>query len=282
MSDTLSSRDETHHRLYFALDDGGIFSQLGQTSIVQRQGLTPEHLSDRRQSALEARNENEEAYNNVRLPSIGWFSIQDTGEGLNTFLHRYFSSEWSSSQIIGGFEALYVRLKNNEVPMEDGRQETPVFQTSGLFNDAQDFGAEPLSHAIKTALATSARVPPIETIDPTDTRSNPLPGHDKGIALVTAKSERFIPEPQERSLRGSSRQMDRYLRFDEICFTAYPGWKDISCGQWIRFVVANVFGLVVQWGTSGPAIYVMYYSPPIVSTSQKLFRPFQTNLVCRA
>jgi hypothetical protein len=29
--------------------------------------------------------------------------------------------------------------------------------------------------------------------------------------------------------------------------------------------MANIFGFVVQWGTSGPAIYVTYYSPPAVS-----------------
>jgi hypothetical protein len=253
MRTALSSPDEMYNKFHFALDNGGISRQHSQTAVEQRSGLVPRYPLNRRQSSLvyEIMNEDEKAHDNVRIPSIWGFTIEgDAGkEGLNTFPYRFFSSWQSSDHIMRGFESLCRRLKNNQVP-DDNQDTNLIFHADGLFNTASTSDVESL-------------------------------GHDKGVALTTVGAMRPAKTwdstaPPENNLRGSPRALDRYLELDVTSLTAYPEWKEITRSQWIRFISANIFGLVVQWGTSGPAIYVMFYSPPVVSFSL-LFHNLETN-----
>jgi hypothetical protein len=71
--------------------------------------------------------------------------------------------------------------------------------------------------------------------------------------------------PPEGNFKAKSGALDLYLRINVARITAYPEWKEIGRHQWIHLILANILGLVVQWGTTGPAIWVMYWSPPVVS-----------------
>jgi hypothetical protein len=242
MRNALSSPGEVYNKLHFAFDDGNVAKQYDQTAIVQKSGLVPKYLLSRRQSAqgYEINNEDGRAYDNVRIPEMWGFSIEGDGEheGLITFPYRFFTSEQSSDHIIRSYESLHNRLKNNQVP---DAEESEIFQTDGFYNTAHASDAESLDL-------------------------------ENGVALTPVGIPRHVriwdwTVPLGRILSGSSSALDRYLEIDVTRFTAYPEWKDISRSQWIPFIMANLFGLVIQWGTIGPAIHVMYYSPPVVSFS---------------
>lgn len=244
MRDALSSPSETPNKLHFAQNDGKITKQHDQTAIVQKSGLVPEYLLNRRQDTreYEIKNEDGKAYGSVRIPEMWGFSIEGDGksEGLNAFSYRFFPSEWSGDHVIRGFEALHGRLKSNEVPDAD-QDEGTFFPKDGIYKTAHASEGESLDLETGVALSTVGTRQPSKTWDST--------------------------KPPGINLGGSSKVLDQYLGIDIARFTAYPEWDEISRGQWVRFIMANLFGLVVQWGTSGPAIYVMYYSPPVVSFS---------------
>jgi hypothetical protein len=242
MHKALYSPSDVHNKVHVPLDDGEIVKQHSQTAIVQRSGLVPQWLPNRRPSLqeYEIKNEDGKAKDNVRIPEMWGFSIEGDreSEGLNTFPYRFFSSEQTSDQVIRAFESLQDRLKKNQVPDAD-QDESAVFQTNGFSDTASASDIKSLDHNDGVELTAVGTVRRVRTWD-----SN---------------------EPPQRNLGGSAGAMDRYLRIDFNRFTAYPEWNEISHSQWIRFITANLFGLAVQWGTSGPAIYVMYYSPPVVS-----------------
>ena len=242
MCDGLFSPSESPSKLQVTLHDGSVAEQHKQTAIVQRAGLIP-RFSKRRQFTQydEIKNEDGEAYGNVRIPKMWGVSIDGDGEseGLNTFQPRYFSSEQISGLVIGGFEFLCDHLKQNQVPDDHHHDEPEFFKRVVFDNLSRVSGAESLDLENGLSLTTMSTIRPIKTWD----------------------SE----QSPEDNFKEPSRALDRYLGIDVARFAAYPEWEDISRGQWARFIMANLFGLVVQWGTSGPAIYVMYYSPPVVS-----------------
>jgi hypothetical protein len=241
MRDALFFPGEIHDKLHVPLLDGSITEQHKQTAIVQKSGLIPKNPRRRPSTQYdEIKNEDREAYDNVRIPKIWGRSLEGDGEseGLITFQCRYFSSEQISKIFIGGFESHRNRLKLNQVP-EDHQDETELFKKVVFDNVSSASDAEPLNIENGICLNTMSTIRHIRTWD-----------SDQSL---------------EDNFKGPSRTLDRYLGIDVSRFTAYPEWEDIDLGQWIRCIMANLFGLVVQWGTAGPAIYVMYYSPPVVS-----------------
>ncbi|RDW85315.1 hypothetical protein BP6252_02905 [Coleophoma cylindrospora] len=240
MAKALSLPDGYYNKLYFPHGSGNMIQHRDQMAIVQRSGLVPRYQFDRRRSTLdyEIKNEDKAALDNVRVRNLWGFSIEGDAarEGLNTFICRFFSSAKTSNHIIHSFESFHDRLKRNQVPEID-QDVRVVFQTKGLFSNAYAADIESLDYDKGVSLAMMISLRPVET---SNSRGHP-----------------------ERNLSWSPTALDRYLGIDIDRFTAYPEWKEINLNQWVHFIMANLFGLVVQWGTSGPAIYVMYYSPPV-------------------
>ena len=46
---------------------------------------------------------------------------------------------------------------------------------------------------------------------------------------------------------------------------AYPEWKDLDSKIWTSIIVAVVFGVAIQIGSTGPAMILMFLFPPRVS-----------------
>jgi len=233
----LSSPSDMPNLIHIALHDGTTLQQHSQTAIIRRSGLIARQSARHRQSSrvYEIKNENDAANDNVQVPDFLGLSIIGDAEteGLNTFAYRFLSSGNLSSRIMGGFESLYNRLKHEQIP-HDGDKEGVKFQS-------------------------------IE-YDPTKPEICDL---ENGIALAPVDSTRSIrrwnsEETPEKNISGSSKALDDYLGIKVTDITAYPEWNRITGEQWAHLIVANLFGLIVHWGTSGPAIYIMYYSPPVV------------------
>ena len=242
MDKVLSSPGDKQENLYLALDDGDIVEQRAQTAIMQKSGLTYTVSSARRQSAAEIEESNARACDDVRIPTIWGFSIEGDGEseGVSTFPWRYFLAWQSSDRIMKGFESFYDRLKKDQVPgLDHDGSDNTVFDTVEPFGAVRVSGTESLNHNKEV---TSVAISNVQKDRTWDWRESP-----------------------ETNLRGTSEALCQYLSVDDDVFTAYPEWEDISWGEWKRFIIANIFGLVIQWGTSGPAIFIMYYSPPVVS-----------------
>lgn len=157
-------------------------------------------------------------------------------EGLLAFPARFFVSEQIVHHITGGFKSFHNRLQCEEIPGED-LEESQAFPVAIIRDPAMLPGEKADAEMALTRMET---VGPLRRWDSAET-----PGVN---------------------LRGSSAALDQYLDINIANFKVYPEWKDVDRDTWIRFLLANIFGLVVQWGTSGPAIYVMYYSPPVVSS----------------
>jgi hypothetical protein len=245
MRSVLSSPGDKQDSLYFALDDGDIVEQRTQTAIVQKSGLIYTGIPARRQSAAEIEESGVKARDYVRIPRMWGFSIEGDGEseGVSTFPWRFFATWQSSDHVMKGFESFYHRLKDDQVPgIDHDQDENTVFRTRELFDSVHASDVESLDHSNGVALTTIVNVRPPKTWD--------------------------WRESPESNLRGTYEALHQYLGIDiDGCFTAYPEWEEIGWDQWMRFIIANLSGLAIQWGTSGPAIYVMYFSPPVVSLS---------------
>ncbi|KAF8847427.1 hypothetical protein BDZ45DRAFT_754919 [Acephala macrosclerotiorum] len=241
MRDVLLSPRGLHGKLHVVLDDGSIAEQYVQRAIVQKSGLNPKYpINRRRQSTKyhEIKNEDKEAIKKVLIPETLGSSIEGDGEteGVNAFPYRFLPSEHTSNLIIGGFESLHDRLEQNRIPDAD-QDETEIFQPGG--SDTVTYSSNLGSLELGNGL-------------PSNTKSAVRP-------IRTWNSEL----PPERNFEAKSGALDLYLRIDVARITAYPEWKEIGRHQWVRLILANIFGLVVQWGTTGPAIWVMYWSPPV-------------------
>ncbi|OCK74128.1 hypothetical protein K432DRAFT_447470 [Lepidopterella palustris CBS 459.81] len=260
MDKIISAPGGTDNRVYSHLDDSKRAVQRNQTAIMQRPGLTPTHqhyreVYNRRQSEFEFEIQNEDsgALDDIRIPKWWGFSIEGDGEreGPVNFAPKFFTSWWTCQSIIQGFEAFHDRLKTNQVPdadygsdngdHENKQSEAVDFRIGGLFvsEDAANSGV--LEMKMDSTVKSIVGVVPVN-------------------AGARTWDSRISPE---ENLRGTSKALDRYLRITVAALTAYPEWKDIGWDQWGRFFVGNMLGLLLQWGTCGPAIYVMYFSPPI-------------------
>ncbi|KUJ15989.1 uncharacterized protein LY89DRAFT_783227 [Mollisia scopiformis] len=234
----LSSPGETYDRFHFALINGKVAEQHEQTAIVQRSALVPKYLINRRGSTqvYGIMNEDREASSNVRIPDMWGLSIEGAGrkEGLNTFPCKFFPSEQLVDHVVRPFESFHQRLEHDQAPVsnKDDNLFSPKY---GSFDLASRLDSKLLD--LEAASPTTGRLRPVKTWD--STKSPTL------------------------NLKGSSQALDEYLGIEVSRFTAYPKWSEVVRGTWMRFIMANILGLVVQWGTSGPGIYVMYYTPPV-------------------
>jgi hypothetical protein len=249
LREALSAPSEGREKLHIALDDGTIVDQHDQTSIVQKSGLVPKYHHHRRQSTpyYVIMNEDKEAHEIIRIPEIWSFSVEgdSESEGLNTFPFRFFSSERLSDIVIRSFEAFNDRLRNDQM-LDSIQEETVAFNLSGIFDSPHSSEAQSIELQSMNKVGT---LRPIRTWD--------------------------SDGPLRENFRAPPRVLDQYLKLDIDSFAPYPEWREVSCQQWMRFFLANLFGLMVLWGTTGPAIYVMYYSPPVVS-SQLCFKHVET------
>lgn len=65
----------------------------------------------------------------------------------------------------------------------------------------------------------------------------------------------------ETNLAGTMSQLAKYCGFDTRPIPAYAEWEDISSEVWHRLIIASLVAMWVQWGTTGPAIFVAYLTP---------------------
>ena len=65
------------------------------------------------------------------------------------------------------------------------------------------------------------------------------------------------------NLAGDSIKTATYCGIDTRSILAYPKWGDITPGVWRDIVVASVFALIVQWGTSGASVLIAYLTPTV-------------------
>jgi hypothetical protein len=235
-----------------------------QTAILQQSGLVPtprhyRHSLNRRTSLFERdiRTEDGLAHNNIRIPTWYGFSVQgdEAAEGPITFPARFFTSWHACQPIINGLEAFHDRLRDNEIPdtddssTQDRHDNIPtnsvVFDQDAPFALPTGTGLELIDMNKECTSVSVIEIP----------------------ALPTGPRIWDPSQSPEFNLAGSADALDRYLGDATSMLTAYPEWSEIGWEHWARFVYGNIFGLIVQWGTSGPSIWVMYFSPPIVSYS---------------
>ena len=69
-----------------------------------------------------------------------------------------------------------------------------------------------------------------------------------------------LPEP---NLAGTATQVAKYCGFATRPILAYPEWRHISAKVWHRILISGLVALFVQWGTTGPAIFVGYLTPVV-------------------
>jgi hypothetical protein len=204
--------------------------------------------------------DDEIVFEDLRIPTLLGLSIEgdSAGEGLVTFGARFISTWALSEDIMNGFEGVGHRLKNNQAP--------------DLNDNLDDLGTEDSNSAheiFRTDLFEDKR----ETVDTTvaDLEKGTVVETTVAVSSSISRTRTWDPRlPPKDIMRTSPEALDRYTGINVRGLKAYPEWKEISWGQWIRFSVANLFGLALQWGACGPAIWVMYFSPPVVSSPDRL------------
>jgi hypothetical protein len=225
----------------------------GQRAIVQRAGLNPMHQS-RRHSRIEfeINRDDKEVYDSIRIPTFLGFSVEAYGEGEGpiNFSGKFFTAWWASRSIIKGFETMGRCLKENKFP--DHEDFTGNGDPGSDNNFGVSFRTEGLFDVKRPEDAKFMDIEMMATAETTDLISP--------IVSRTRNWDYTVPPAQ--NLRGTSEALDRYVGINPANLTAYPEWSEISWGQWVRFALANLFGLALQWGTCGPAIWVTYFSPP--------------------
>jgi hypothetical protein len=235
-----------------------------QRTITQRAGLVPTYqfyikrAPDRQQSAWEfiTNDEDSKAFEGVAIPRCFGFSVEGDGEqeGPLYFASKFFPGWSSCEHILRAFEMLTVRQKKEEVPRGYSSENDKDFEMERA--SKVEFRRNELDNAADASVKDDIELTEYDTGE-TETLDTVI---DQTRSCVKWDS---ILSPEE-NMRGTAAEMDRYLEIDPSTLTAYPEWRDISWGQWIRFAIGNLFGIIVLWGTSGPAIYIMYFSPPVV------------------
>jgi hypothetical protein len=223
-------------------------------AIEQRSGLNPMHQR-RRKSAIEfdIKKDDTEVYNAIQIPKLWGCTIDayGEGEGPTNFSGKFFTAWWASQSIIRGLETTGHRLKENKVPdlehLEDNKDPA----------NGNDFGVNFRTDVfgLKKSEDEKSMDVEIETVAETTASIDPVVSRTRTWNPQLAPAENF---------RGTSKALDSYTGINVAKLTAYPEWSEIDWQQWTRFAVANLFGLAMQWGTAAPAIWVMYFSRPIV------------------
>jgi len=253
---------ENHGRVYSTVDDDRRAVERSQRAIMQRSGLN-QIPRRRRRSTLEFQNksDDERACKDAQIPALWGFSIEGggEGEGLINFPSKFFTASWASQWIVKMFEAMGDKLKVNRVPSLSDIPNTGGADNGKSFSE--DFRREGLFDGVKK---------PDDVKIPDEAKEVDL---EKGSTTVSIgpivspiRTWDLSLSPEENMWPASVEVQDGYVSIDVKHLTAYPEWSEIGCAQWILFAAGNLFGLALQWGTCGPAIWVMYFSPPVVSS----------------
>jgi hypothetical protein len=190
------------------------------------------------------------AYRAKEPPIAGDASVTDKGEqraimvrsGLAVQPHRVQTNQ-------AAFEVPPVT--NLELPgwlgadiMGDEKREGPIFNYARVFTWWQ------LAQTIETALTT--------TLNNIATGQTCKPAQEKDVVRTWNNDRR-----PEENLAGDSYTTAQYCGLDLTHgqIVAYPEWSDISVNVWKRVVIASLIAIFVQWGTTGPAVLIAYYTP---------------------
>ncbi|TDL13726.1 hypothetical protein BD410DRAFT_688823, partial [Rickenella mellea] len=68
--------------------------------------------------------------------------------------------------------------------------------------------------------------------------------------------------PQTNRFSGTSTQVENYCGLRHS-LNAYTPWSDIPAVAWHHIIFASLVALIVQWGTTGPAILNAYLTPKV-------------------
>ena len=231
-----------------------------QMAIEQRSGLNPTHQR-RRRSALEfdINKDDEKVYKALQIPTLWGYTIEAYGEGEGpiNFSGKFFTAWWASQSILEGLETTGRRLKENKVPDFEHIADNKDSTNSDQYG--VDFRTDVFD--VKGPEEVKFMDVEMEKIAETTISIDPIVSRSRTWDSNLAPAENF---------RGTSKALDRYTGIDVAKLTAYPEWNEIGWQQWTQFGIANLFGLALQWGTGFPAIWVMYFSPPIVRLENAL------------
>jgi|ERR1700722_17784506 len=72
---------------------------------------------------------------------------------------------------------------------------------------------------------------------------------------------RMKPDPHGRLL-GTSKQVADFCNLPlDLTMNAYSPWSEIQAKVWSHIILSSIAALFVQWGTTGPAILISYFTP---------------------
>jgi hypothetical protein len=128
--------------------------------------------------------------------------------------------------------------------MGDEKREGPIFNYARVFTWWQ------LAQTIETALT--------RTVNNIATGQTCKPAQEKVVTKLWNHDRR-----PEENLAGDSYTTAQYCGLDLTHgqIVAYPEWSEISANVWKRIVIASLVAVFVQWGTTGPAILIAFYTP---------------------
>lgn len=126
----------------------------------------------------------------------------------------------------------------------DEKREGPIFNYARVFTWWQ------LAQTIETALIT--------TVNNIATGQTCKPAEEKAVVSLWKHDRR-----PEENLAGDSYTTAHYCGLDLTHgqILAYPEWGEITANVWKRVVIASFVAIFVQWGTTGPAVVIAYYTP---------------------
>ncbi|KAF2673541.1 hypothetical protein BT63DRAFT_159514 [Microthyrium microscopicum] len=241
--------------IYSALDGGVSRQHRTQTAITSRPGILPAYQRRRRSTwEHEIKSDDEHVHRMLRTPK--WLGCQlepyTEQEGPINFIGKFFAAERAVQIVVDGFESMSQNLRENRLPYSSFEEAngTPTDNTgSGRVSFRLD-GLFESSHEVATDSKTTDVEAAIELV----TLSTQSLSQPRSWDHTLSRSE---------NLSGTAEALDHFTNIDISTITAYPEWSEITWSQWFRLGSAISFGLAVLWGTCGPAIYVMFNSPPV-------------------
>jgi len=174
------------------------------------------------------------------------------------FCARIFTSWWASEQII---KALQQQLENNKPPI-----------SVEIEFKVDVFGKDRSKDQTKTEKVQTTELTELRGIGSKESHAAgpkeagpEAPEKDINVEAATRTQGKIEDSPREEDSGITAEVLDSSLNIEPAKITAYPEWGQINAIQWITFVLGYIFGLLVVWCTCGPALFVLYTTPPVVS-----------------
>ncbi|PSN75195.1 hypothetical protein BS50DRAFT_34271 [Corynespora cassiicola Philippines] len=123
----------------------------------------------------------------------------------------------------------------------DEKREGPIFNYARVFTWWQ------LAHQVESALSTA--------VDAVYRGEACLP------LQSPAQSQKWVQSRREENIAGDAYTTAQYCGLNHGKILAYPAWKTIPADVWKRIFSASVAAMTVQWGTTGSALLIAYYTP---------------------